>query len=224
MALAYLTVDDAPSETLPEKLATLDRRDVPALFFCEGKRLAEYADHARQAVEAGHLLGNHAYSHRHASEMPVEDFADEVERTETAIDEVYEAAAVERPARVFRFPYGDDGGDRADEFQSVLADHGFSPPDGDLIDYDWWADRAGGRDWFWTVDVEDYNVDTKDELAENVAEAGERLDADSSDVLLFHDGGNSPAQFEHYLELLAERGGTFGDPLDLVAERDAAGD
>jgi len=220
MATAYLTVDDAPSETLPETLAVLDRRDVPVLFFCEGRRLAEYADHARQAVAAGHSLGNHTYSHHHASDIPVERFADEVERTEAALEDVYEAAGVERPARVFRFPYGDDGGDRADELQAVLAEQGFRPPDSDRIDYDWWADRAAGRDWFWTVDVEDYDVDSKDALTENVAAAADRLAADSADILLFHDSGNSPEQFDHYLELLAERGVTFRDPLELVADRE----
>ncbi|ELZ22253.1 polysaccharide deacetylase [Halosimplex carlsbadense 2-9-1] len=215
MTTAYLTVDDAPSATLPEKLAVLDDYGVTALFLCEGRRLADHADHARQAVEAGHLLGNHAYDHNHASDIAVEEFADEVDRTEAAIDEVYADAGVERPTKVFRFPFGDKGGDRAAKFQTVLAERGFRPPNAELIDYDFWAEQAGDRDWFWTVDVEDYNVDTKAGLAENVAEA-DRLDGDSNDILLFHDGGNAPEQFEHYLHLLDERGVTFGDPLELA--------
>lgn len=217
MPPAYLTVDDAPSGTLPEKLAVLDDRDVPALFFCEGHRLEDHADHARQAVEAGHLLGNHAYSHPSASEISVEAFADELDRTEAAIDDVYETAGVDRPARVFRFPYGDKGGDQAAALQEVLAEREFRPPDPDCIGYDWWADHAGDRDWFWTVDVEDYNVDTKAALEANVADA-DRLDSESADILLFHDGGNSPELFEHYVDLLVDRGVTFGDPLELVAE------
>ncbi|QLH83057.1 polysaccharide deacetylase family protein [Halosimplex pelagicum] len=224
MTTAYLTVDDAPSATLPEKLAVLDDYGVRALFFCEGRRLADHADNARQAVEAGHPLGNHAHDHNHASEIPVEDFADEVDRTETAIDEVYADAGVERPAKLFRFPFGDKGGDRAAEFQAVLAERGFRPPNADLIEYDFWTDQAGDRDWFWTVDVEDYNVDTKAGLAENVADAADRLESDSRDILLFHDGGNSPEQFEHYLKLLDERGVEFGDPLELVEGVESAGD
>lgn len=217
MPPAYLTIDDAPSATLPEKLDALDEYGVRALFFCEGRRLADHADHARRAVEAGHLLGNHAHDHNYASDVAVDAFADELDRTEAAIDGVYEAAGADRPAKVFRFPYGDKGGDRAEEFQAVLEARGFRPPDADLIDYDFWADQTGDRDWFWTVDVEDYNVDTKEGLAANVEDAAERLDSDSRDILLFHDGGNDPGQFEHYLELLDERGVTFGDPLELVA-------
>lgn len=216
MPTAYLTVDDAPSATLPEKLTVLDDHGVRALFFCEGRRLADHADNARQAVEAGHLLGNHAHDHNHASDIAVKDFADELDRTEAAIDEVYADAGVDRPATLFRFPFGDKGGDRAEEFQAVLAERDFRPPNADLIDYDFWADHAGDRDWFWTVDVEDYNVDTKEALAANVADAADRLGRDSNDILLFHDGGNSPEQFEHYLHLLDERGVVFGDPLELV--------
>ena len=215
MTTAYLTVDDAPSATLPEKLTVLDDYGVRALFFCEGQRLADHADGARQAVEAGHLLGNHAHDHNYASEMTVEAFADELDRTDAAIEDVYADAGVDRPVKVFRFPFGDKGGDRAEAFQDALAERDFRPPNADLIDYDFWSDQVGDRDWFWTVDVEDYNVDTKAGLAENVADA-DRLDSDANDILLFHDGGNSPEQFEHYLQLLDERGVTFGDPLELV--------
>ncbi|QPV63533.1 polysaccharide deacetylase family protein [Halosimplex litoreum] len=224
MTTAYLTVDDAPSATLPEKVAVLDDYGVRALLFCEGQRLADHADHARRAVEAGHLLGNHAYHHNSASDIAVDDFADELDRTEAAIDEVYESAGVDRPAKLFRFPFGDKGDDRAPAFQTVLAERGFRPPAADAIDYDFWADHAGDRDWFWTVDVEDYNVDTKEALAANVADAADRLDADSNDILLFHDGGNSPGQFEHYLKLLDERGVAFGDPLELIGGDASADD
>ncbi|MFB6141045.1 MAG: polysaccharide deacetylase family protein [Halosimplex sp.] len=221
MSTAYLTIDDAPSATLPEKLAVLEERDVRVVFFCEGQRLADHADHARRAVEAGHLLGNHAYAHNHASDVSVEEFADGLDRTEAAIDEVYETADAERPAKLFRFPFGDRGGDRAEEFQAVLAERGFRPPDAEMIDYEFWADHAGYRDWFWTVDVEDYNVDATAALAENVADAADRLEGDSRDVLLFHDGGNSVDLLEGYLDLLDERGVAFGDPLDLVDGGDA---
>jgi peptidoglycan/xylan/chitin deacetylase (PgdA/CDA1 family) len=104
MTTSYLTVDDAPTETLPEKLAILEDHDVPALFFCEGRRLAEYPDHARQAVEAGYHIGNHAYSHQHASELSVDELTEEVAETETLLEEVYADAGVTRPARLFRFP------------------------------------------------------------------------------------------------------------------------
>lgn len=217
MATTYLTVDDAPTVALPAKLAVLEDRDVPAILFCEGRRLAEHPDAARAAIEAGYHLGNHAYSHTHASDLDVDAFREEVARTEDAIEAVYETAGVERPARLFRFPYGDDGGDRADALQDVLAEFGFVPPDRDRI-----GDRAfrerhdGDLDWFWTVDVEDWDVEDRAGLAENVAGVSDRVESDAADVVLFHDGGNGPAMFEAVVDLLAERGSTFADPLDLV--------
>ncbi|WP_435102716.1 polysaccharide deacetylase family protein [Halarchaeum sp. P4] len=214
---AYLTVDDAPTETLPEKLEVLAERDVTVVFFCEGRRLADYADHALEAVEAGHVLGNHAYSHSHASELDVESFRDEVERTESLIEDVYERADAERPAKLFRFPYGDRGDVQADRFQACLADHGFVPPEPSAFAYDWYEEEHGDvRDWGWTVSVDDWEVDTPAGIRENVAANAERIESDPDDLLLFHDGGNGVAEFEAYLDALADYGVTFGDPLDLV--------
>lgn len=99
-----------------------------ALFFCGGRRLAKYPEHARRAVESGFYLGNHTYSRTRASELSVEAFEREVVRTEALLEDVYDRAGVPRPARVFRLPYGDEGGNRADRFQRVLETEGFVSP------------------------------------------------------------------------------------------------
>ena len=217
MTTSYLTIDDAPSEALPEKLAILESHDVPAVFFCEGSRLEAYPDHARQAVEAGFHLGNHAYSHQHASELSTETLRDEIERTETLLEDVYYDAGVSRPARMFRFPYGDKGDERREEFQEVLEEWGFTPPDPTRLSDDWYGERnASDRDWFWTVSVEDWTVESRSELRERIEAAAERLTDPSDDVILFHDAGNATALFEDFVELLVERGTEFGDPIDLL--------
>jgi len=217
MSTAYLTIDDAPSADLPATLEILRDADVPAVFFCEGRRLDEHPEHARSAVEAGFHLGNHADSHTHASELGVEAFREELDRTDALLEDVYEDAGVDRPAKLFRFPYGDEGGDDAAAFQRVLADRGFVPPDPDAFTDDWYVDEQGDDlDWFWTVHFDDWNVETPAELRAEVEDAADRLDGDSPDVVLFHDGGNDPALFEVLIESLRERGIEFGDPLDLV--------
>ncbi|WP_435175915.1 polysaccharide deacetylase family protein [Halorussus sp. AFM4] len=212
----YLTVDDAPSADLPEKLDLLADREVPALFFCEGRRLADHPEHARRAVEAGFHLGNHAYSHTSAADLSVAAFRDEVERTESLIRDAYDRAGATRPAKLFRFPYGEKGGEDADAFQRVLADRRFVPPDPDRLG-DRYADRhAGDRDWYWTVDLRDWEVDSPDELRDRVDSAAERLDGESSTIVLFHDAGNSTELFEAFLDALDDQGVDFGDPLDLL--------
>jgi len=142
-----------------------------------GRRLAEYPDHARQAVEAGYHIGNHAYSHQHASELSVDELTEEVAETETLLEEVYADAGVTRPARLFRFPYGDKGGERADRFQAVLEAEEFTPPDPSRIEYDWDGEnRDGDRDWYWTVSVEDWEADSRAELSDHVAAVDDRFD------------------------------------------------
>lgn len=220
MTTAYLTVDDAPSADLPAKLAVLAEQDVPAAFFCEGRRLEDHPEHAREAVEAGFHLGNHLATHPYASEIESERFRAELERTEELLEDVYDRAGVERPARLFRFPYGDRGGDRADAFQAVLAERGFVPPTPGAFEYEWYADdHAGHRDWAWTVALDDWNVETAGELRERVEAATDRIESDSADVVLFHDAGNSPELFEVLASLLRDRGVRFGDPLALVDGR-----
>ncbi|OVE85912.1 polysaccharide deacetylase family protein [Natronolimnobius baerhuensis] len=217
MTTAYLTIDDAPSPTLPETVAVLEDREVPALFFCEGRRLAEYPDHARTALEADFHLGNHTHSHAHASDLSVKTFREELERTEVLLEDVYDAAGVSRPAKLFRFPFGDKGGEHATAFQDRLAAGGFVSPDPDLIDYEWYREDHGtDRDWFWTVDVADWTVDSPAELDTELAASADRLESSAADIVLFHDAGNAPELVAHFVDRLLERGVEFEDPVSLV--------
>lgn len=217
MTTGYLTIDDAPSANLPAKLTVLDEVDVPALLFCEGRRLAEYPEHGRYAVEAGVHLGNHTYSHRRSSELSVDEFRDELSRTESRLEAVYDHTSVARPARMFRFPYGDRGGEQHDKFQQLLNDWAFIPPDPSPITYDWYQERhADGYDWFWTVGVDDWNVASKAELRDQVDSVSDRLVQNSPDIVLFHDHSNTPAIFRYFVELLLEHGVEFADPLELL--------
>lgn len=217
MTSVYLTIDDAPSRDLPAKLAVLQDADVPALLFCEGRRLAAFSDRAREAIEAGVHLGNHGYSHTHASDLDVETFRAEVERTERLLEDCYAEAGVDRPALVFRFPYGDKGGDEREAFQAVLAEFGFRPPRREEITYPWYSEEFGGDvDWRWTVDFNDWTVDTAAGLAAEIEAVADRLAADSPDIVLFHDGGNAPELLETCIRELRDRGARFADPLELV--------
>ncbi|GAA0271200.1 polysaccharide deacetylase family protein [Halobacterium noricense] len=206
---AYLTIDDAPSETLGAKLDALDAHDVPAVLFCEGRRLDDYPALAERAVEAGYHLGNHTYSHPYASDSSVEAFEQELARTERRIDAVYDRTSVTRPARLFRFPYGDDGGDHAELFQQILDDYGFTGPNGAA---------TGERprfDWSWTLDAEDWETDDVAELRARfetaLSEAG-----DGDEIVLFHDAGNSPELFEAFVGWLDDSDLDLADPLDLI--------
>jgi peptidoglycan/xylan/chitin deacetylase (PgdA/CDA1 family) len=58
-----LTFDDGPSEGTPQILEILDRHQVPATFFQCGANVDRLPSVARAVRQAGHLIGNHSYTH-----------------------------------------------------------------------------------------------------------------------------------------------------------------
>jgi peptidoglycan/xylan/chitin deacetylase (PgdA/CDA1 family) len=58
-----LTFDDGPSESTPRILDLLARYGVPATFFQCGANVRRLPDVARAVREAGHVIGNHSFTH-----------------------------------------------------------------------------------------------------------------------------------------------------------------
>ena len=58
-----LTFDDGPSESTPEILEILDRRQARATFFQCGLNARRLPEISRAVVAAGHEIGNHSYTH-----------------------------------------------------------------------------------------------------------------------------------------------------------------
>jgi peptidoglycan/xylan/chitin deacetylase (PgdA/CDA1 family) len=216
MTTAYLTIDDAPSTDLPEKIDVLREYDIPAVFFCEGQKLTERPEYGQQILEAGFHIGNHAYSHPHFSELSIEEGVNEILRTEHVIDEIYERCGVDRPVKIFRFPFGDKGDNTRNAFQRALQQHGFTPPDHDQITYPWYHDNhADEYDWYWTFSIEDWNAETQDEIREMISANSERLQHSSPDIVLAHDHPDSTELFEMYIETLLDHGVSFEPPRTL---------
>jgi peptidoglycan/xylan/chitin deacetylase (PgdA/CDA1 family) len=217
MGRAYLTIDDAPTGNLSTKVDVLGELSVPAVFFCEGRRLEGHRREAKYAIESGYHLGNHTYSHPHASDVSPHEFERQLTKTEAVIESIYNEASYGRPERVFRFPYGDKGETDAAAFQEILHRHEFEPPRRTDISYDWYADHCGGDiDWYWTIDVRDWEVDSKQGINGQLEAAESELNYPSSDIILFHDNHNSAQLFRYFLTQLQERGVQFASPFDLV--------
>jgi peptidoglycan/xylan/chitin deacetylase (PgdA/CDA1 family) len=97
-----LTFDDGPA--LPSTGQILDilrQRKVPATFFVCGRNVERYPELIRRIYAEGHALGNHTYSHPFPYFLSRRRMAEEIDRTQEAIERV----AGKRPA-VFRPPYG----------------------------------------------------------------------------------------------------------------------
>lgn len=106
---SYLTIDDSPSERMDGLVDYLFSRGIPAMFFCRGDKLEQYASSAIKAIEKGFVLANHAYSHQRSSQKTYDWVVDEIIRTQDLIDGAYKAAGVKGQGKFFRFPQLDRG-------------------------------------------------------------------------------------------------------------------
>ncbi len=59
----FLTFDDFPAGNGPELLDALRAQSIPATFFCIGSRVAENASMLKRAINEGHSLQSHSWSH-----------------------------------------------------------------------------------------------------------------------------------------------------------------
>ncbi len=106
MRKVTLTFDNGPDPVVtPHVLDCLALHNVKATFFVIGSNLAEPGREAiaRRASEAGHLIGNHTYSHKTPlGELDAAAALSEFERAEQALE------WLDQPVRLFR-PYGRRG-------------------------------------------------------------------------------------------------------------------
>lgn len=133
---AYLTIDDSPTKQTDMFTDWLVANDIPAVIFaiggaykdmhleCEG--INQNPGPIHRAIEKGFLIGNHTYSHRRSSTMPLADIIAEIEKTESLIEGLYKQANKTRNHKMIRFPHLDRG------------------CGGHIVDYD--AARAKGYD------------------------------------------------------------------------------
>ncbi|MEK6969680.1 MAG: polysaccharide deacetylase family protein [Nanoarchaeota archaeon] len=105
----YLTIDDGPTQDMDNILKILGTEH-KVTFFLVGKLLEnpwQYA-RARTALELGHQLANHSYSHPFFSNIPLAKSREQILKTEEILQRLYQET--NRPfVKLFRFPYGDNG-------------------------------------------------------------------------------------------------------------------
>ena len=123
------TIDDVSSRNTPAIVDALCERGITAIMFAVGMNVERYWDEAVYAVRKGMIVGNHSYSHKNFSEIPIEEAIAEIEKCEAVLERLYQAAGVERVYRPFRFPYGNKGGENRVALQQYLKEHGFDKVD-----------------------------------------------------------------------------------------------
>jgi peptidoglycan/xylan/chitin deacetylase (PgdA/CDA1 family) len=104
--LIALTFDDGPNEPYTSRLVDLlGRRDVRATFFLVGKAVARYPETSAALVAAGHVVGNHSYSHELRRCLSGRLIDSEIRRTQDVIsDTIQLLPRLYRPPWLVRTP------------------------------------------------------------------------------------------------------------------------
>jgi peptidoglycan/xylan/chitin deacetylase (PgdA/CDA1 family) len=97
-----LTFDDGPNPAwTPRLLDLLAEHHVHATFFLLGSRAAAQPDLVRRLVAAGHLIGNHSWSHPNLALTSTPRIREQLTRTSDTLQQITGA-----PIRFFRPPFG----------------------------------------------------------------------------------------------------------------------
>ena len=97
-----LTYDDGPNPAwTPQLLDLLAEHGVRATFFMVGGFVKAETDLARRVFEAGHLIGNHTWSHPKLSAVSDAKVLEELTRTNDILSEI-----TGKPPVFFRPPFG----------------------------------------------------------------------------------------------------------------------
>jgi peptidoglycan/xylan/chitin deacetylase (PgdA/CDA1 family) len=97
-----LTFDDGPNPAwTPQLLETLAAHNVHATFFLVGRYAQAQPELIRRIVAAGHLIGNHSWSHPNLAITAAARVRQELARTSEILEQI-----TGQPVRWFRPPFG----------------------------------------------------------------------------------------------------------------------
>ncbi len=119
-----LSFDDGPNEPDTTRLAdVLAERGVPGTFFQVGRCVERHPGLTRALADAGHVIGNHSYSHRWSHGWRAPEIRDEVDRAEDVL-----AVELGRRPLLYRPPWLL----RSRDLFRVLSARGLQPVSGEF--------------------------------------------------------------------------------------------
>ncbi len=158
-----LTYDDGPND--PHTLRLLEvlaRHDVHATFFLIGRYVKQRPDIAREIAKAGHLIGNHTFTHPLLIFKSESEIRRQLTDCRSALQDSVGEAFTEKAANLFRPPFGG----RRPAVLRIARELGLEPVMWNVTGYDWNAPPA------------------------EVIERKVSRQIRGGDVILLHDGGH----------------------------------
>jgi peptidoglycan-N-acetylglucosamine deacetylase len=97
-----LTFDDGPNPAwTPKLLDILSEHEIHATFFMLGNRAEAQPALVKRTVDAGHLIGNHSWSHPSLARTAASEMREELMRTKETLEQI-----TGKPVKYFRPPFG----------------------------------------------------------------------------------------------------------------------
>ncbi len=124
-----LTYDDGPNE--PHTLRLLEvlaRREVLATFFMIGRHVQQRPEIAREVVKAGHVVGNHTFTHPLLIFRSAAEIRQELSDCRSALED-----AIGEHSNLFRPPFGG----RRPAVLRIVRELGVEPVMWNVTGYDW---------------------------------------------------------------------------------------
>jgi peptidoglycan/xylan/chitin deacetylase (PgdA/CDA1 family) len=129
-----LTYDDGPNDPCTfHLLDVLAKHDVRATFFMIGRYAEKHQDIAQQVVKAGHIVGNHTFTHPALALQSVAKIKSELEGCSRALDD-----AIGTHSNLFRPPFGS----RRPVVLRIARELGLQSVMWNVTGYDWSAKSA----------------------------------------------------------------------------------
>ena len=131
-----LTYDDGPNDPYtPQLLEVLAKHGVRATFFMIGRYVQHKPQIAREVVQAGHVAGNHTYTHPQLIFEPAIQVRAQLSSCRRILEDT-----IGQPSNLFRPPFGG----RRPAVMRIVREQGLVPVMWSVTGYDWKPTTAEG--------------------------------------------------------------------------------
>ena len=176
--VAYLTIDDGPSEYTDEIIKILNKNNVKATFFMINGNMQAYPEQVKNIVENGNTAGFHSVSHdTHKLYVSKTSAKEEFDTNQATFKKI-----TGQTSKVIRLPFG-------------------SKPYTPRASYNALVD-SGYKLWDWTLDTEDWRS-TSSQIMENVKKYSSGSD---NVVLLMHERKQTVEILDEMIKYLKSEG------------------